>query len=174
MTGQVFLARPSLEYHEEYMAFYQEWKQSGEPIVPWIVDKDPSDFPAYLRYLEEEDKGENLKPGWVANSTYWLVNEQGKIAGAVNIRHELSERLLHTGGHIGYGVVPSQRRKGYATAILDQSLQLSRELGLKRVLVVCDEGNIGSEKTIVKNGGVFESAFTEEDGNVVRRFWIEL
>lgn len=174
MTGQVYLARPSMEYYQEYMSFYQEWKQSGEAIVPWIVEKDPSDFPAYVRYLQDEENGEKLKPGWVANSTYWLINEQGKIAGAVNIRHALTEGLLNTGGHIGYGVVPSQRRKGYATAILEQSLQKTRELGLNRVLLACDEGNVGSEKTIVKNGGVFESVFIEEDGNVVKRFWIEL
>lgn len=172
--GEVCLTRPSAQFQEEYLAFYREWKQSGEPIVPWIVDKDPSDFAAYLRYLQEEETEENLQPGWVTNSTYWLVNEQGQITGAVNIRHDLTERLLNTGGHIGYGVVPSQRRKGYATAILEQSLQKTRELGLNRVLVVCDKGNIGSEKTIVKNGGVFESEFIEEDGNVVRRFWIEL
>lgn len=172
--GHVYLTKPSAEFQEEYLAFYREWKESKEPIVPWIVDKDPADFASYLRYLQEEEIGENLQPGWVTNSTYWLVNEQGQIAGAVNIRHDLTERLLNTGGHIGYGVVPSQRKKGYATAILEQSLQKTRELGLKRVLVVCDEGNIGSEKTIVKNGGVFESEFIEEDGNVVRRFWIEL
>ncbi|KQL44676.1 GCN5 family acetyltransferase [Brevibacillus choshinensis] len=174
MTGQVYLARPSMEFYEAYMSFYNEWKQSKEPIVPWIVEKEPTDFAAYLRYLQEEESGENLQPGWVTNSTYWLVNEQSQIAGAVNIRHDLTERLLNTGGHIGYGVVPSQRRKGYATAILEQSLQITRELGLNRVLVACDAGNIGSEKTIVKNGGVFESEFIEEDGNVVKRFWIEL
>lgn len=174
MAGQVHLATPSMEWREEYMAFYQEWKQSGERIVPWIVDKDPTDFAAYVRFLQDESLGANLRPGWVATSTYWLVNEQGKIAGAVNIRHGLTDKLLETGGHIGYGVVPSQRRKGYATQILAQSLQKARELGITRVLVTCDRGNAGSEKTIVKNGGVFESEFIEADGNVVRRFWIEL
>lgn len=174
MAAQVHLATPSMEWREAYMAFYQEWKQSGERIVPWIVDKDPTDFAAYVRFLQDESLGANLRPGWVATSTYWLVNEQGKIAGAVNIRHGLTDKLLETGGHIGYGVVPSQRRKGYATQILAQSLQKARELGITRVLVTCDRGNAGSEKTIVKNGGVFESEFIEADGNVVRRFWIEL
>ncbi|MED4906860.1 GNAT family N-acetyltransferase [Brevibacillus centrosporus] len=172
--GKAYLVEPSMQYRESYLAFYREWKESQEPIVPWVVDKDPSDLAAYLQYLEVEKSGENLQPGWVANSTYWLVDEQEQVVGAVNIRHSLNEKLLNTGGHIGYGVVPSQRRKGYATRILAQSLQKTRELGLTRVMVACDEGNIGSEKTIAKNGGVFESAFIEEDGNVVRRFWIEL
>ncbi|MDR7317229.1 GNAT family N-acetyltransferase [Brevibacillus nitrificans] len=172
--GKAHLVEPSMHYRESYLAFYREWKESQEPIVPWVVDKDPSDLAAYLQYLEAEKSEEKLQPGWVANSTYWLVDEEEQVVGAVNIRHSLNEKLLNTGGHIGYGVVPSQRKKGYATRLLAQSLQKTRELGLTRVMVACDEGNIGSEKTIVKNGGVFESAFIEEDGNVVRRFWIEL
>lgn len=173
MKGSVHLAKPSEELRDAYFSFYEEWKNSGERIVPWVVEKDPSDFEAYLNYLREEESADNLPPGWVANSTYWLVNEEGRIAGAVNIRHDLNEKLRNSGGHIGYGVRPSERRKGYATAILAKALEKTKELGIARVLVVCDRGNTASEKTILKNGGVLESEFTESDGNVVRRFWIE-
>jgi predicted acetyltransferase len=71
-------------------------------------------------------------------------------------------------------VVPEHRRKGYATAILRQSLQIARDkLGLERVLVTCDDDNVGSIKTIEKNGGAFESVVTPPDGDKPkRRYWI--
>jgi predicted acetyltransferase len=82
--------------------------------------------------------------------------------------------LLNSGGHIGFGVRPSFRRKGYATILLSLILQYVKKIGFDKVLVVCDKGNIGSEKTIMKNGGKFESEFIEENGNIIRRFWIHL
>jgi predicted acetyltransferase len=65
-------------------------------------------------------------------------------------------------------------RQGYATAILRQSLQIARQkLGLKRVLVTCDDDNVGSIKTIEKNGGVLENIVTGPDGVTrKRRYWI--
>ncbi len=94
--------------------------------------------------------------------------------GAVNIRHSLTEHLFNAGGHIGYGIRPSERRKGYATKLLALSLEKTKELDITKVLVVCDAVNTASEKTILHNGGLRDDDFTEEDGNVVRRYWIEL
>jgi predicted acetyltransferase len=81
---------------------------------------------------------------------------------------------LNCGGHIGYGIRPSERRKGYATKLLALSLDKTKELGIQNVLVVCDEGNVASEKTILNNGGIPDTSYVEEDGNVVKRFWIQL
>jgi len=81
--------------------------------------------------------------------------------------------LFNAGGHIGYGIRPSERRKGLATMLLELSLIEAKRLGIKDVLVVCDAGNIGSEKTIVKNGGKADSDFIEEGGNVIKRYWIK-
>ncbi|UUZ94804.1 GNAT family N-acetyltransferase [Paenibacillus sp. P25] len=172
MHGPVFLVEPSTDYQEAYISFYEEWKQSGEDIVPWVVTKDPYDFSGMVRFLREgiQAASENLVP----HTTYWLVNEEKKVLGAVNIRHRLNAKLLNSGGHIGYGIRPSERRKGLATALLHLALQKTRELGLDQVLVVCDKGNIGSERTILKNGGVFDSEYMEPNGNIVRRFWIPL
>ncbi|WP_431809361.1 GNAT family N-acetyltransferase [Brevibacillus agri] len=174
MAEQLVLVKPSARRQQEYLAYYEEWKQSGEPFVPWVAGREPYDFGAYLAFLASEGSEESIPAGWVPHSTYWLVNGEDKILGVVNIRHRLNEHLYNAGGHIGYGIRPSERRKGYATAILALALDKTRELGLERVLVVCDRDNTGSEKTIRGNGGVLESEFTEADGNVVRRYWIAL
>jgi predicted acetyltransferase len=172
LEKKVFLVKPTVELEVEYLDFYKEWKDSGEDMIPWVIEKDPSDFNEMVQFLHNNEKGENLPEGWVSDSTYWLVNEDNKVLGVVNIRHSLTERLFNCGGHIGYGIRPRERRKGYASQILSLSLEKTNELGIDRVLVVCDATNIASERTIVKNGGKEDASFTEEDGNVVKRFWI--
>ncbi|MCM3145909.1 GNAT family N-acetyltransferase [Brevibacillus sp. MER 51] len=172
MARQLYITKPCAELQAEYISFYEEWKESGEPIVPWVVDREPYDFPAYLEFLESESSEDNLPDGYVPHSTYWLVNEKRRIVGAVNIRHRLNDRLRKNSGHIGYGIRPSERRKGYATEILAQALHITSELGIEEVLVICDYDNVASEKTIRKNGGVFESECTDDDGLLIRRFWI--
>ena len=93
--------------------------------------------------------------------------------GAVNIRHKLNEELLYTGGHIGDGIRPSERRKGYATAMIALALEECRKLGIDKVLMCCNKDNIGSAKSIINNGGVLENE-VEEDGHWEQRYWIEL
>lgn len=173
MEEQLYLARPSIHLEEEYLAFYKEWVNSGETMVPWVIEKDPSNFDEMVQNLVDNEKGLNLPDGWVPDSTYWLLNKD-KIIGAVNIRHRLTESLLNGGGHIGYGIRPSERRKGYATKLLSLSLKEAKELGIKKALVVCDKTNLGSLKVIIKNGGIPDSDFIEENGNIVKRFWIDL
>ena len=170
----VFLITPTTDLQEEYLDFYNEWKDSGETMIPWVISKDPSNFSAMIQELLDAHNGINLPESWVPDSTYWLVTDENKIVGAVNIRHSLTEHLFNAGGHIGYGIRPSERRKGYATKLLELSLEKTKELNIEKVLVVCDEVNTGSEKTILHNGGLRDDDFIEEDGNIVRRYWIEL
>ena len=93
--------------------------------------------------------------------------------GAVNIRHYLNESLLLNGGHIGDGIRPSERRKGYATAMIGLALEECKKLGIDKVLMVCDKENIGSAKSIINNGGVLENEVVV-DGVTEQRYWITL
>lgn len=112
--------------------------------------------------------------GKVPNSTFFCLDEERNImVGAVNIRHYLSDYLLKYGGHIGDGIRPSERRKGYATKMISLALAECRKLGLERVLMVCDRDNTGSAKSIINNGGALENE-VEKDGVVEQRYWIEL
>ncbi|MBU5672051.1 GNAT family N-acetyltransferase [Paenibacillus brevis] len=167
------LIKPALNLKDEYISFYQEWRDSGEEMVPWVITKDPSDFRAMLAFLSNQEKGIGIPEGWVPDSTFWLVNEYSRVIGAVNIRHQLSPFLLRAGGHIGYGIRPSERGKGYAASMLKLALVEARKLGIQEVLVVCDAENVGSERTILRNGGTRDVDFVEEDGQVIKRFWIK-
>ncbi|ULL15022.1 GNAT family acetyltransferase [Paenibacillus sp. H1-7] len=174
MNKKVSLVRPAVELEKEYKSFYREWQDSGETMIPYVIRADPSDFAAMVQNLLDSERGERLPEGRVPDSTYWLVDEDRTVIGVVNIRHKLTEKLLQSGGHIGYGIRPSERRKGYATELLALALDQLRRFGVAKALVVCDEDNISSARTILRNGGIPDTDFVEEDGNVVKRFWIEL
>lgn len=168
-----YLIQPTIDYKNEYISFYKEWKSSGEIMIPFTITKDPMDFQKMLEYLSDCEKGIEPKIDWIpANSTYWLIDEF-EVIGAVNIRHYLTEKLLNNGGHIGYGIRPSKRSQGYATKILALSLMKAKELGIDRALLVCEENNTASEKTILKNGGIADIDFVDEKGNIFKRYWIE-
>jgi predicted acetyltransferase len=170
----VSLIKPTSKLKEQYLSFYKEWKESNEDLIPWVISRDPEDFEGMIDFLIKNEEGINLPEGRVPDSTHWLVAEDDQIIGVVNIRHGLTEKLLNSGGHIGYGIRPSERRKGYATQLLALALEKTLELGINKVLVVCDATNIASKKTIVNNGGVQDKDYNEQDGNIINRFWIEV
>ena len=153
-----------------------EWKLDHEVNQgnrsPWAIFKnDYHDFDYYLENLEINEPQE----GKVPDSVYFLLDiEREILLGAVNIRHYLNDYLLQFGGHIGDGIRPSERRKGYATEMIRLSLIECKKLGIDRVLMVCDKTNIGSAKSIIKNGGVLENEFVDDNGKTQQRYWIEV
>ena len=165
------LVKLSKEYEEQLVELLEEWYETGEKIVPWVITKnDYRDFDYYLAHLETKE----ATARWVPDSTFFCLDTvSNRFIGVVNIRHFLNERLLLNGGHIGDGVRPSQRRKGIATKMIHLALQECRKLGIKRVLMVCAKENIGSAKSIRNNGGVLENEI-EVDGVVEQRYWIDL
>ncbi|MEH6944890.1 GNAT family N-acetyltransferase [Bacillus sp. JJ722] len=150
----VYLTRPAIELQSEYLSFYQEWKDSDETIIPWVIRKDPTDFKEMFQFLYNDEKGVNFPEQRASSSAFLLVNENRRVIGAVNIRHRLTEQLLQSSGHIGYGIRPSERQKGYATKLLALSLEKAKQLEIQKALVVCNKSTIGSEQTILNNGGV--------------------
>ena len=91
----------------------------------------------------------------------------------MSIRYELNDFLAAYGGHIGYAVRPAYRRRGFASEILRQALIIIRAHGVDRVLVTCDEDNLGSAKAIERQGGVLEDTRVDPDGIRKRRYWID-
>ncbi len=103
-----------------------------------------------------------------------MKGETGRIYGMASLRRRLSDDLLVGGGHIGYGIRPSERGKGFGTRQLKLLLEKCRALGIDRVLVTCDRDNPASAHVIINNGGVLQDEIIEEDGNPLRRYWITL
>lgn len=136
-----------------------------------IFKNDFHDFENYLANLELKEP----KDGKVPDSVFFLLNVDTNILlGAVNIRHYLNDYFLKYAGHIGDGIRPSQRRKGYATEMIRLSLIECRKLGISKVLMVCVKSNILSAKSIIKNGEILEYEFLDEDVEIQQRFWIDL
>lgn len=165
------LVKMSEKFKLQLLDMMDEWTKTGETIIPWAIRKvDYHDFDAYLKSLEESEP----KEGYVLASTFFAYDrERDILVGAVDIRHSLNEALLLDGGHIGDGVRPSERRKGYATAMIALALDECRKLGIEKVLMVCNKENTGSAKSIQNNGGVLENEINVE-GETVQRYWIQL
>lgn len=130
------------------------------------------DWSGFLFHLDSMKKGEDLTEGWVP-STFLVAEVNGKIVGRVSIRHELNAFLENFGGHIGYGIRPQYRGQGYATQILLQALTIIREMRVHRVLVTCSDSNVASGRVIEKCGGLLENTVVNQDGERIRRYWIE-
>lgn len=165
------LVKLEKKYQSQLIDMMEEWEKTGEKIVPYAIRKtDYHNFDVYLNSLEVKDDKEGLVP----DSTFFCLDTDRNIfVGAVNIRHYLNEALLLNGGHIGDGVRPSERRKGYATEMIKLALEECRKLGIDKVLMVCDKENIGSARSIQKNGGILENEVVV-DGVTEQRYWIDI
>ena len=170
------LIEPISEYSRQIQAYRKEFLDCGDSM----------DGTSHLRRMEDPEewvhhcrlsKDPDIVPeGSVPATQYIFVREEdNKIVGMLQFRHYFNAYLETYGGHIGYSVAPSERRKGYATLMLKLALPKCRELGLDRILITCIDNNIGSRKTILANGGVYESTVYEPDEKVnLERYWISL
>lgn len=167
------LLKPTLEMEEEYCDFVEEWNQTGQSIVPYSARPLGRDYRTWLEDAAKIEKRETCPADLVPAHTYFLGNKDGKILGAINIRHYLNDYLFNFGGHIGYGIRPSERNKGYATKMLALGLPQAKDLGISKMLITCNKSNISSAKVILKNRGVLENEVVEE-GVIIQRYWVDL
>jgi len=167
------LIEPTIALEKQYDEMLQEWLDRGENLVPFVLKFDSSDFKKLIEQLDGFKNGVGIPKEFVSHSTFWLADKENKILGVVNIRHKLTESLFIEGGHIGYGIRPLERRKGYATKILELALLEAKKLGITKAMVTCDKDNEGSKKTILKNNGkLFQENIS--DGKAKLGFWIEI
>jgi len=165
------LIRPHPGMESEVVRFNQEWMETGEEIVPSSVNLKGQNFEEWLleTYLMEK-----VAPkGYVTAHTYLFVDKEDRMLGAINIRHSLNGYLFNYGGHIGYGIRPSERMKGYGDKMLAMGLPLAKELGLEKVLITCRKENDASRRTLQRNGGILENEVIK-DGRTIERYWITL
>lgn len=172
----ISLEKPNISHKVAYENMRHEWEkyENISDTSPWtlFVWNNFEEFLEIVRNLEINP------PEWRVKATLLFVMKDGNIIGAVDIRHEIesSEYLKNFGGHIGYGILPTERGKWYITEALKLWLIEAKNLitDNSKVLIVCLENNIASARVIEKNGGILENRVTDNDGNIRRRYWIEL
>ena len=168
----MILMEPAAEYSRQIQAYRQAFLDSGDSMdgTGGLRNfEDPSDWIAFLaKHKDPKTLPEGRVP---ATQLIFVREEDRKIVGMLDIRHYLSEYLEKEKLNILGDPLP----KGYATQMLRAALPLCKELGITKVLITCVKGNEGSKRTILNNGGVYESAVCEPDEKVeLERYWITL
>lgn len=169
----LYLEFPDISHKSAYLEMLADWKQSGEldfgHVSPGALFRG-GNYEEFLK-IAEDDLTENHR--WVPATLFFLV-ENNRILGGIQIRHSIDlPHLKEFGWHIGYGIRPSERKKWYATEMLRLGLTEAKKIWLNRVMLGCYDDNIGSYKTIEKNGGIFER-YTEVDWRKSRVYWINI
>lgn len=171
------LVEPSSAYLEQLAAYRKEFEQSGEHMDGGAHLADNWPFEKWFAYIDQMANPNEVPTDRVPSTTLLCLRESdGKMVGICNIRHNLSlPYAFNRVGHIGYSIAPSERHKGYGKEQLCLALLEAAKLDIKNALVTCDETNIGSEKTILANGGAYENTYYDElDDSTMKRFWIEV
>lgn len=173
---ELVLLRPTAEYAEQIKEYRQEFLDAGDSMDGTgslrRIENPEEYIKICLDYEDPRKVPSHLVP---ATQFFFIRKNDNRLVGMLQVRHRFNDYLSKFGGHIGYSVRPSERRKGYAKKMLKMALPFCREIGLDKVLITCVDGNIGSEKTILANGGVYEYTVHEPSENEdMKRFWITL
>jgi predicted acetyltransferase len=170
------LVLPTSAVRASFVAAMQEFQSEGRAGDGTAVGRDiaefgdrwhePDGFAAYVEAVRAGEREETRRRGFVACTTLWYVDGDTYL-GRFAVRHRLNDALFEQGGHIGYDVRASARRRGHATAMLREGLAYTRRLGIDPALITCDHWNTASRKVIEAGGGVLE----DQRGDKLR-YWV--
>ena len=166
--------RPTKEYEGEAFRYIKEFNDYNSQINGvGGLNRYIGDYDGWLEKLER-DRTMAPTSKKVPAETFFLIRERdNKLLGTINIRLTLNDTLLERGGNIGYGIRPTERRKGYNSYQLYCALKFCQEKGIKKVLITCDKDNEASAKSIQSCGGVLENEIIDNsDGKLIQRYWI--
>ncbi|WP_288221511.1 GNAT family N-acetyltransferase [uncultured Clostridium sp.] len=172
---EIKLIKPTLEYSNDIMEYKKEFLKSGDTMAGCGNLGECSTAEEWINENELRENSKTVPSDKVSSNAYIAVRmADNKIVGMINFRHHINHPILSTwGGHIGYSVRPCERKKGYAKEMLRQVIINCKSCGLEKILVTCNKDNMGSKRTIIANGGLFEK-YIEVDGDVIERYWINL
>ncbi len=168
------LTIPTTDLHREWLQAHHEWAGEHEDGAGLHDDDDvesPEGFVTFVTRLQDEADESKPVPTGRVHCSYWWITEDRAVLGAIALRHDLNDFLLTAGGHIGYGVRPSARRRGLAGWALGQVLQHAWDQGKDRVLITCDVDNEASRRTIESHSGAMEDIRDTTVG-LKRRYWV--
>ena len=176
-----YLELPSIERKKDALEYIEEFYEHGSQIHgTGSLDRELKKGKTYEEWLDNNiklhDENFAFKKGLVPAYTYFLVREDdNKIVGMIDLRLGLNEYLRNFGGHIGYSIRPTERKKGYNKINLYLILQVAQNNDLDKVLITCANYNEGSRKSILSLGGKFEkNTFKESDNETMELYWIDV
>ncbi len=171
---RLILVRPGEEHEAAVMDYRRRFLCAGEVLHGCAGLERFERYGGWLQMTRDNCREETVHAPLVPATTFLALREEdGQLAGVIDVRHRLNDYLLAQGGHIGYSVHPDLRRRGYAKQMLSLALEECHKMGMRRVLVTCDKENAASARTIRANGGVLENE-VEAGGRTTQRYWIAL
>lgn len=176
MNDELMLVEPSEEYFAELAAYRNDFLENSDSMDGCGPLRRFDDMKAYLEDTMRYTREETLPEGMVLATQFLCIRKSdNRLVGMIQVRHYLNDFLRTLGGHIGYSVRPSERRKGYASWMLKNVQPYCKSLGLSEILVCCLDTNEGSRRTILKNGGRFDgTAYRADESKTLERYWITL
>ena len=175
--GNIKLVNPTMEYKEQVMNYRKTFLEEKESFDGCAGLEECETYEEWIDF--EKRLSKKYQEEYVPSTVFLAIRElDNKLIGMIDFRHELKDFLFNYGGNIGYSVIPSERRKGYAKEMLRLMLDYCKQKGVARVLLACDKENIASKKTIIANGGVLENEVADKVGlsesGTIQRYWISL
>lgn len=173
---EFILIRPTSEYASQIFQYRQEFLDAGDTMDGCGYLRKYENPEDYIRICLDREHPEKIPANMVpAIQLHCIRKSDNTLVGMLQIRQFVNDSIQKYSGNVGYSVRPGERRKGYAKKMLKMALPFCREIGMDKILVCCAADNIGSEKTILANGGVYESTVHEPNADIdLKRFWITL
>lgn len=169
------LKKVSKDLPDGLMDFLYDFNKGENGVAGPNIEDPNFSVESYINKLINMENAKNLKPGYVTESSYWLLNDHDHVIGISRLRHDLTEELLNRGGHISYYLKKSERGKGIGALLLKQTLVEAKKLGIEKVLITTDVDNVSSIGIILRNNGNLEDTrYDEKSGKEFNRYWIDL
>lgn len=167
------LIKPSKRYRDQVMSYRREFLDSRDNLAGTSYLSNYDSYSEWLQFVQDNEHPETKQTEVTATVFLFIRESDDKLIGLCNLRHDLNDYLFHYGGHIGYSVKRDERRKGYATQILQLLLNECKKIGLMSILLTCDKLNIASAKIIRNSGAILENE-VELEGEIIQRYWLNL
>ena len=184
--SEIELQLPTLQHKTAAENFKNDFFENQEYEIPGSAMLDGMEYEQWLIQNTNNRHEKTVNSGWVVATTFFAVRKRdSKIIGMIDVRHNLgTEFLRQFGGHIGFSVCPSERKKGYATAILKMGLEYTKSLNIEKVMISCFSDNFPSIRTIEKCGGILSETkpltlgefidMTDKNGKLLNIYWVLL